>query len=173
MRLATLSVLAAISALVPSVPVHALSINWDAAPAAMPELSMVDRDGEAVALEAFQGRVVVLNLWATWCAPCRREMPTLADLQDAFPEAELIVLALAIDRAGFDELDAFMDEVGAGNILVLQDSSLASARTLDAPGLPGTFVVDREGRERFRHFGYADWSTAEVVDALRDLVAAD
>jgi thiol-disulfide isomerase/thioredoxin len=173
MRLVTVSVLAPILALALSVPVHALSINWDSAPEAMPELAMVDRDGEAVALEAFAGRIVVLNLWATWCAPCRREMPTLADLQDAFDEDELIVVALAIDRAGFDELDLFMDEVGAGNLLVLHDASMASARALDAPGLPGTLVIDRDGHERFRHFGYADWSTAEVVAALRDLVAAD
>ncbi|MFW5833128.1 MAG: TlpA family protein disulfide reductase [Pseudomonadota bacterium] len=152
-----------------SVPANALSINWAEAPAAMPALTMRDRSDAPVELDAFEGRVVVLNLWATWCAPCRREMPSLAALQAAFDEADVQVVALALDRADFEALDAFMAEVGASNLLVLRDAGMASARALDAPGLPATFVVDREGTERFRHFGFADWSTPEVIEALRAL----
>lgn len=173
MRVVTVPVLAVFLALASSVPAHALSINWDAAPKPIPDLAMVDRGGEAVALDRFAGRVVVLNLWATWCAPCRREMPSLAALQEAFPEAALTVVALALDRASFDELDDFMAEVGASNLLVLQDASMASARALDVPGLPATLVVDRDGAERFRHLGYADWSTADVIAALQAFVDAD
>lgn len=158
--------------LVGSVPASALSINWADAPEPVPALTMVDRDGRAVELDEFAGRVVVLNFWATWCAPCRAEMPSLAALQEAFAGEELTVLALAIDRASFDELDQFMAEVGAENLLVLQDRSMASARAIDAPGLPGTLVIDQDGQERFRHFGYADWGTAEVIETLRELVEA-
>jgi thiol-disulfide isomerase/thioredoxin len=154
-----------------SVPVSALTINWDRA-TALPPLEMETEAGDTVTLDAFAGRIVVLNLWATWCAPCKREMPTLAALQAAFDPDEVRVVALAIDRADFDALRAFLGEADAGNLELLRDADGAAARALEAPGLPVTLIVDADGHERFRHAGYADWSTAEVKQAIGELAAA-
>ena len=155
--------------LVASLPASALTINWDEPATPLPPLALEAADGETTGLDAFAGRVVVLNLWATWCAPCKREMPTLADLQAAFDPAAVRVVALAIDRSDFAELTAFLAELGAGELALRRDAEGAAARALEAPGLPVTIVVDREGRERFRHAGYADWSTAEVKAAIAEL----
>jgi thiol-disulfide isomerase/thioredoxin len=152
-----------------SVPASALTINWDRPGEALPPLAMETPAGEVVGLDAFAGRVVVLNLWATWCAPCKREMPTLAALQAAFDPDAVRVVALAIDRAGFDALRAFLAEVDAGSLHLLRDAEGAVARALEAPGLPVTLVIDGEGRQRFRHAGYADWSTPEVTAAIAEL----
>lgn len=167
-----LACIAVVTSVVWSVPGRALSINWADAPKVVPSFVLEDRNGAAVALEDFAGRVLVVNLWATWCAPCRLEMPSLAALQAAFPPDEVLVIAVAVDRADLPALDAFMAEVGAENLLVLRDAPAASARALGAPGLPATLVLDRDGAERFRHYGYADWAAADVVAALRDLAAA-
>jgi thiol-disulfide isomerase/thioredoxin len=155
--------------LVASLPASALTINGDEPAKPLPPLALETADGRTIGLDAFAGRVIVLNLWATWCAPCKREMPTLAALQAAFDPAAVRVVALAVDRAGFDELRAFLAELGADELRLLRDADGAVARALEAPGLPITLVVDAEGRERFRHAGYADWSTAEVKAAIADL----
>ncbi|NBB70984.1 MAG: redoxin family protein [Alphaproteobacteria bacterium] len=151
-----------------SVPAPALTINWDR-PTPLPSLELETAAGETVGLDAFAGRVVVLNLWATWCAPCEREMPTLAALQAAFDPAAVRVVALAVDRAGFAELESFLAELGAHDLRLVRDPEGAAARALAAPGLPMTLILDAEGRERFRHAGYADWSTATVVEAVGEL----
>ena len=155
--------------LLASVPAPALTINWDRPAETLPELEMQTPAGEVVGLDAFEGRVVVLNLWATWCAPCKREMPTLAALQAAFDPEAVRVVALAIDRAGFDALRTFLEEVDAGSLRLLRDAEGAVARALEAPGLPVTLVIDRKGRQRFRHAGYADWSTPEVTATIAEL----
>jgi len=154
-----------------SVPAAALAINWDEAPVPVPALALEPPEGGAVGLDAYAGSVVILNLWATWCAPCKREMPTLAALQREFDPANVRVVALAVDRAGFDDLRAFLAELDAGQLTLLRDADGDAARALGAPGLPVTLVIDRAGRERFRHAGYADWSTDAVADALADLAA--
>jgi hypothetical protein len=96
-------------------------------------------------------------------------MPTLAALQAAFDPEAVRVVALAIDRAGFDALRTFLEEVDAGSLRLLRDAEGAVARALEAPGLPVTLVIDRKGRQRFRHAGYADWSTPEVTAAIAEL----
>ncbi len=156
-----------------SLPAAALTINWDDPGAPPPDLAMETRSGDTIGLDAFAGRVVVLNLWATWCAPCKREMPTLAALQAAFDPAAVRVVALAVDRAEFPTLEAFLAELGAADLRLLRDADAAAARAIGAPGLPVTVILGPAGRERFRHAGYADWSTAEVVAAIAELAGAD
>ena len=163
--------LALAASFVASLPVRALSINWSDAPVPVPTLAMVDRDGKAVDVESFRGRVVVLNLWATWCGPCRLEMPSLGELQARFDPADVQVVALAIDHAEWPALDAFMAETGGEDLRVLRDATGASALVLGVPGLPATIVIDDDGAERFRHYGYADWAADEVVAALTQLAA--
>ncbi|HET6522427.1 MAG TPA: TlpA disulfide reductase family protein, partial [Geminicoccaceae bacterium] len=139
-------------------------------PAALPEVAFEDADGGAVSLADFRGRVVVLNLWATWCAPCRLEMPSLDRLQAELGGPDLEVVALSVDRAGVDEVAAFLDEVGAGHLGLYRDPTMAATRALGALGLPTTVIVDREGREVGRALGEREWDGEAVKAYLREVM---
>ncbi len=145
-----------------------------AAPVAVPSVIVQDLAGNPVDLEArlSNGEVTVLNFWATWCAPCKREMPTLAALQDAFADRPLQVLTLAMDRAGPDALRAFMADVGADRLEILRDPIMEVSAPYSVTGLPITIVVDIEGYEVFRHAGVADWASPPVTDFLAGLLDA-
>jgi len=145
-----------------------------ATPVAVPSAIVQDLAGDPVDLRdrLTSGEVTVLNFWATWCAPCKREMPTLAALDEAFADQQLQVLTLAMDRAGPDSLRAFMAEVGAGRLEILHDPVMAVSTPYDVTGLPITIVVDAEGNEVFRHAGFADWSAPSVTEFLDGLLDA-
>ncbi|WP_159710692.1 TlpA family protein disulfide reductase [Geminicoccus flavidas] len=139
-------------------------------PAALPQIKYLDESGNETDLAALEGRVVVLNLWATWCAPCRTEMPSLDRLQAKYPKEEVVVLALAVDRAAREKVDQFMDEVGATALVVGHDQTAKAARLLNAPGLPATLVIDREGREVGRLLGIAEWDGPEATALVDELL---
>jgi thiol-disulfide isomerase/thioredoxin len=127
-------------------------------------------DGQPTSLEAFRGKVVVLNLWATWCAPCREEMPSLDRLHARFKDQPVVVVALSVDRAGPERVQAFLDEIGVQNLAVYRDPRAAATRTLRVPGLPATLLVDKEGRERARVLGIAEWDAPQAVEAVQRLL---
>jgi thiol-disulfide isomerase/thioredoxin len=139
-------------------------------PKPMPELSFQDLAGNEAGLDLFRGQVVVLNLWATWCAPCREEMPSLDRLQQAFEGEPVRVIALSVDRAGPDRVKAFLDEIGAANLSVYRDPTVKAARTLKVPGLPATLLIDRQGREVGRVLGLARWDGDAAIAAVRRLL---
>jgi thiol-disulfide isomerase/thioredoxin len=143
-------------------------------PVAVPSALIQDLAGEPVDLKdaLATGKVVVLNFWATWCAPCKQEMPTLAALDAAFAERPLEVLTVAMDRAGPDSLRRFMAEVGAADLPILHDPKMAVSVPYGITGLPITLVVDGGGSEVFRHAGFADWSAPSVVAFLEELLDA-
>ena len=145
-----------------------------AAPVAVPSAIVQDLAGLPVDLQArlTNGEVTVLNFWATWCAPCKREMPTLAALDEAFADRSLQVLTVAMDRAGPGSLRAFTAEAGAEGLEILRDPVMAVSEPYDVTGLPITIVVDAEGNEVFRHAGFADWSAKPVTDFLEALLNA-
>ena len=129
----------------------------------------LDENGKPVTLEAFRGKVVLLNLWATWCVPCREEMPALDRLQAQRGGEGFQVVAVAQERGGREKVDRFLSEIGAKGIVPYLDSSMKSARAWTAIGLPTTLLIDRQGREVGRLVGGADWSAPEalaLVDAL-------
>jgi thiol-disulfide isomerase/thioredoxin len=138
---------------------------------AAPEISFLDGDGEELSLADFSGRVVVMNLWATWCAPCRREMPSLENLDAAFDDADLVVVALSQDRGDAqDKIDAFYEEIGVNGLEIYRDPKARTARDLRAPGLPTTIVFDRAGQEVGRVLGDAEWDGEAAMELLRLLV---
>ncbi len=141
-------------------------------PAPAPALAFFDADGGELALEDFRGRVVVLNLWATWCAPCRREMPALDRLQAAHGGDDLEVVALSVDRGeSLEKIRDFYEEVGVEHLAIYRDPKGAVPRALRAPGLPTTVVIDREGREVGRVLGDAEWDGAAAVALLQAIMS--
>jgi thiol-disulfide isomerase/thioredoxin len=141
-------------------------------PVPIASVTVQDLAGNELDLKAAltTGDVVVLNFWATWCAPCKQEMPTLASLDEIFADRPLRVVTLAMDRAGPDALRAFMAEVGAERLEVLRDPVMAVSGPYEVRGLPVTIVIDRDGNEVYRHAGFADWSTPAVVEFLDGLL---
>ena len=139
-------------------------------PKPMPALTFLTLDGQVTTLEAFKGQVVVLNLWATWCVPCREEMPSLERLQARFEGQPVVVLALSVDRAGPERVQAFLNEIGVKRLHVYRDPKAAATRALRVPGLPATILIDRQGREVGRVLGIAAWDGPQAVEAVQRLL---
>lgn len=143
-------------------------------PKPLPELRFKDDDGHPKSLADFRGKIVLLNVWATWCGPCREEMPTLDRLQAELGGAGFAVVALSIDRAGIDVVRKFFGEIGIRNLALYIDESGKALRELGIFGLPVTLLIDREGREIGRLIGPTEWDTPGMVAFIRGhLPAAD
>jgi len=139
------------------------------APAArpLPALAFTDGAGKAMTLADFRGRVVLLNIWATWCAPCRQEMPTLDRLQASLGSRDFTVVALSVDRKGLAAVTGYFASIGAKALAPYVDASGRAATALDLPGVPTTFLIDRQGREVARVVGAADWTQPAAADLIR------
>ena len=120
--------------------------------------------------DAFGRRGTVLNLWATWCGPCRREMASLARLAVAVHDDGIAVLPVSIDRGGLDAVRAFYRDDGLAALRILVDPEDAAGQALALGAIPVTFVLDRAGRIAARLDGGADWATAGAIEAIRRLV---
>lgn len=137
------------------------------APKSLPEIQLQDSEGKTLTLADFRGKLVLLNLWATWCLPCRHEMPTLDRLQAELGGPDFQVLALSMDRGGLEAIAKFYDEVGVKHLAMYLDSSMEAASILGAVGLPTTLLIDREGREIGRLVGPAEWDSPDMVTFIR------
>ncbi len=133
---------------------------------AAPLLQFLDEHGERLSLEKFRGRIVVLNLWATWCAPCVEEMPTLDQLQQQLEPLGVVVVALSIDRGGPKVVREFFDEHDIKNLDVYVDPTMRAQSDFNVIGLPTTILIDREGRDRGRIVGPAEWDDARAADLV-------
>ncbi len=143
-----------------------------AEPVAAPSTLFVDGQGAPMRLSAFRGRAVVLNLWATWCAPCKSEMPTLAKLQAAYAGKALAVVAVSMDQGGQrDAASAFIAQHAP--LAFYQDAKYAFLSDLKPhlQGFPTTVLFDRSGVERAVMMGDTDWSTPEAHKVIDKLLA--
>jgi thiol-disulfide isomerase/thioredoxin len=136
-------------------------------PRPVPALAFVDGDGRALSLDAFKGRVVLLNLWATWCVPCRKEMPTLDRLQARLGGPTFTVVALSIDRQGVSVVKPFYQQLGLTSLVLYVDRSGQAVSALGAVGVPITVLIDRDGQEIGRRLGPADWDSEPIVALIR------
>lgn len=135
-------------------------------PKALPEVALLDMADGAGALP--KGKWQVVNLWATWCVPCREEMPALEALAVALPE--VAVTAVAVGPNPVPKIKSFMDEVGASHIGLLRDPRQEYARAMGVLGLPVTVIVSPEGQEVARLIGGADWGSAEALAVMADVM---
>jgi thiol-disulfide isomerase/thioredoxin len=141
-------------------------------PEALPDVSFQNGDGQPISLASFRGRVVLLNLWATWCLPCRKEMPALDRLQAALGSPDFEVVALSVDRAGAAGARKFLDSVGVEKLTLYVDPTAKLANDLKAVGLPTTLLLDRAGREIGRLIGPAEWDDAASMALVKLAVDA-
>ena len=136
----------------------------------LPAFSFRRPDGTVLTLADYRGRGVVLNLWATWCAPCVAEMPSLDRLAEAVRASGVVVLPLSSDREGDTAVTAFYRAHGVRNLPVLLDPAGDAARALGTRGIPTTLLIDKAGQERGRLEGAAAWDTGESVAMVKRLV---
>ena len=140
------------------------------APKPMPELQFNDGGGKALTLADFKGKVVLLNIWATWCVPCRKEMPKLDRLQATLGGPDFEVVALSIDAKGMDAVNKFYAEIGIRHLArYVTPAGNATLETLGVFGLPATFLIDRQGLELGRKIGPAEWDSPEITDFLKQV----
>jgi len=139
-------------------------------PVMAPDVTFVDASGKAHHLSQFRGHGMVINLWATWCAPCIAEMPSLAALSKTLAPADIAVLPLSSDHGGAAAVQAFFHAHDITGLPVLLDPQGAAARAFGVEGIPTSFIIDKDGREKARLSGAADWSTPEAAAAVRMLV---
>jgi peroxiredoxin len=134
---------------------------------AVPDYSATTIQGDTITLHGLQGRPVLLNVWATWCIPCRKEMPALQDLYSAFADSGLNVVAVSVDEAGADaDVRQFVEAHGI-RFIVTRDPDKAVSRAFRTVGVPETFLVDRRGRITRRWIGEFDPASEATRLAVR------
>ncbi|MEJ2120584.1 MAG: TlpA disulfide reductase family protein [Alphaproteobacteria bacterium] len=130
-----------------------------------PEVPLRDEKGASVTLAKFKGKVVLVNFWATWCAPCVREMPALDALQAKFGTDRFVIVAVSLDRLGFAKITPFLERIGVERLTVLLDQKRALYRKVNGQGLPTTLLLDHEGKVRGYLEGPAEWD-GKAAEAL-------
>lgn len=140
-------------------------------PETLPEFAFASATGSERRLADWRGKVVLLNLWATWCAPCRKEMPALDRLQKELGGADFEVVALAVDRAGVEGAKKFLNETGAESLAAYADPSARAGTLLKVLGMPTTLLIGRDGREVGRLVGPAEWDSAGAKELIRTEIA--
>ena len=142
-------------------------VGWANAPTPVPDIRFQDANGTSYTLSNFRGKVVLLNVWASWCAPCRKEMPALDRLQRMLGGPDFQVVPLSIDIGGADAVRRFYGEIGIRALGIYVDPTTDATGKLRTVGIPTTLLLDREGRERWRKTGPAEWDSPEIVESLR------
>ncbi|MBT9614276.1 MAG: TlpA family protein disulfide reductase [Burkholderiales bacterium] len=140
-------------------------LKLDGRPA--PALQLADMDGKSVDLAQLKGRWVLVHFWASWCGPCRREMPTLPKLINAFPPEQLSVILVNTAESD-DEVFTFLASVSPELTTFMDRDGQVTARW-QPRGLPSTFFVDPQGRLRYQALGGRDWGSKPFLAFLRGL----
>jgi thiol-disulfide isomerase/thioredoxin len=140
---------------------------WPAPPA-----GFTDADGKTLSLRDFAGKLVLVNLWATWCAPCRREMPSLERLQTRLGD-RITILAISEDRGGSKAVAPFVAKLGLKVVKTYLDPESAVGGAFKVDGLPTSFLIDRQGRVLGRVEGEAEWDSPKMLAILDPLLSED
>ena len=131
-----------------------------------PQFEVIDLGGNPARLSDYEGEVVMINIWATWCAPCREEMPTLDSLQAQLGGEQFEVVALSVDHVGISVVEKFYRETSIQHLRQYIDPSTLATSTLGIEGVPTTLLLDHDGREIGRLVGAAEWDSPAMVDLM-------
>ena len=158
-------------------PLQALAVGkmakFTAKPEASPlsDLPFTNPEGTEITLTAFDGKVILLNVWATWCAPCRHEMPDLEALNRDMQSDDFQVVILSMDRGGKEASQKFLDEIGVTSLKPYLDPTGKFSRSIGVLGLPVTLLIDRNGRELGRLVGPAEWNSPDAKRLISEALA--
>ncbi|HGG06755.1 MAG TPA: TlpA family protein disulfide reductase [Aliiroseovarius sp.] len=142
-------------------------LTFHGQPVAAGKTEFSDPEGNSFSFSDYEGQVILVNFWATWCAPCRKEMPTLEALQVELGGDDFQVVTIATGRNVPAAITRFFDEAGVENLPILLDPKSTLAREMLVFGLPLTVLLDRKGQEIARLRGDADWSTESAFAVIR------
>jgi thiol-disulfide isomerase/thioredoxin len=142
-----------------------------AQPRPLPNIGFKDERGEMRSLSEFRGRHVLINVWATWCPPCREEMPSLDALQDRMSgHPGFKVLAVSVDKGSPEQVRSFLSEIGVRNLEANQADETETLASLAIPGLPTTILVDHDGYKIARLSGPTRWDHPSLVKQIEGLI---
>lgn len=143
---------------------------WHETPQAVPDTPFQNGAGETLTLSDFKGKLLIVNLWATWCAPCIREMPTLDALEAELGGDTFHVIALSQDREGERVARPFIEKNGWKNLELYVNDGTTFGRDAKVRGLPTTLIIAPDGMEVARLEGTAEWDSEDIKAALLDLL---
>lgn len=147
------------------------NLKLEQPPVAAPDFSFVDEQGAVRHLSDYPGDAFVVNLWATWCAPCTAELPSLDALAGRLATQPIKVLALSSDHGGAPVVRKFYEQHGIKNLAVLLDPQGRALEAFKARGVPTTFIIDAHGMEQAYAEGNQNWDTGAAVSRLRELAS--
>lgn len=147
-------------------------LNFHSTPHATSEAVFFNPDDSEQTLQSYAGKFVLLNFWATWCAPCRKEMPMLSELQSEFGGDQFDVITIATGRNKLAGMTRFFNEIGVENLPLYRDPKQALARDMAVLGLPITVIIDPEGFEIARLQGDADWSSDAAKAIISEVISS-
>jgi peroxiredoxin len=150
-------------------PFAAMGLRVPSTPRVAPDFTLPAPTAQTIRLSAYAGQVVLLNFWATWCPPCRTEMPGIQRLYTRFKERGFVVLAVSVDTAGEGTVTSFATEQGLTFPIAL-DAAMTVATRYSVRGLPSTVLLDRRGRIRASVVGPREWDTPAAYAAIETLL---
>ena len=133
----------------------------------MTEVVFKDSNDYDVNLDDFKGKLLILNFWATWCAPCREEMPSLDDLQSNGNFDNLKIFPINIGQENFSKSDSFFKELGIQNLEIYFDAPITLAKKFSLRGVPTTILFNKKGEEFGRIMGSIDFNNLEFINWLK------
>ncbi len=139
----------------------------------VPNIEFKSQDQKAFELKDFRGKVVLLSFWASWCAPCKVELPDFESLKQKINHPDFEILAISLDEQK-SEAEDFIDSFWKPKALSFRpyfNQTQASARSLDLEGIPANFVLDRKGREVFASNGLMDWKSERILKMIQEILA--
>ena len=137
----------------------------------VPKTKFSDTLGNTYTLDDFLGKVIIVNLWATWCAPCIDEMPTLISLQNKITDEKIVIIAISQDRNGEKVVRPFIKKNEWVGIKFFISDDLSFAKETNIRGLPTTLVIGGDGRELARLEGTIKWDDQQVINIIKNLAS--
>jgi thiol-disulfide isomerase/thioredoxin len=139
-------------------------------PEPIKDFSFINSDGERLSISDFQGKTILINFWATWCAPCKKEMPSIDRLQAELGSDDFEVLAISQDIQGIERVEKFLKALKIKHLKAYNDKTLKSGRAAGVFGLPATLIINKVGLEVARLVGPAEWDEDEAIDLIKAIM---
>ena len=154
----------------PNLPVAMLDLHE--APRPLAKFEFQDETGQDHTLDQFRGSFVLVNIWATWCPPCKEEMPSLNSLASRFSTKHLKIVPISVDVSGALSVRQFFTKFGLNKLSIYVDPSTNAMHALGVVGLPTTVLINRDGLEIGRRVGPAQWDSPAIIERLAEIIGS-